>query len=112
MQASLFGTHQLPPLPGEASPKVAHLFDGPILHIGPVERIGKHDWVFVIYHNDGWGRGSYDYAWRKADSDDWHRPRDWPGYDNCRSDNGLPLSVRVLWKRAAPERAHHLGDLT
>lgn len=112
MQGSLFAPDVVPPVAAEAAPEVAHLFDGPVLHTGPVERIGKHDWIVVIYHHDRWEKASLYYAWRAAEGGEWRHGRDWPRYDGDRSDDGLPLSLRVLWMREAEARARLLDDRT
>ena len=50
---------------------------GEVLHVGPVERIGKHDWCYLIYHDEIWDRPTGLYAWRRPSEfppgdDEWH----------------------------------------
>lgn len=82
---------------------------GEVLHVGPVERIGKHDWCYLIYHDEIWDRPTGLYAWRRPSEfppgdDEWRRDRDWPTYDSNHYSHGCPLSLRVLWQREAAAR--------
>jgi hypothetical protein len=83
--------------------------EGDVLHVGPPELIGKHEWCHVIYRNSSWDRVSNFYAWRRPepsrrDGGEWRHERDWPTYDSNRQDYGCPLSLRVLWQREVEAR--------
>lgn len=107
-QLALFPDEEAPVAPIPFDPFVA-ITGGEVLHVGPVEVIGKHEWCVVIYHDAVWDRRSLFYAWRRAvdvqpNLGDWRHHRDWPSYDHNRYDGGCPLSLRVLWDREADAR--------
>ena len=100
-QLSLFSEAETP-VPAIPFGPFAAITNGAVLHVGPAELIGKHEWCVVIYHDVTWDRRSLIYAWRRAvdvqpNLGEWRHQRDWPSYDNNRHDGGCPLSLRVLW---------------
>ncbi len=91
---------------------VANLIMGDVYFVSDWERIGAHDWAFVIYRHQVFGWVTSCYVWRRAADHGralgaWSRDEDFPTYDKNKADGGLPRSLRVLWHRAAEARAQH-----
>lgn len=90
---------------------------GPTLHYTtPIARIGRHEWQVIVLDMParlialGCRPRCTDWRWRRAGESAWRALETWPGYDDNKSDGGMPRGCAAFYSQHVTAIKQALGE--